>query len=51
MKILDGTHLSACIKDELKNQVAHLQKTKEITPCLAVILIGDGSSQPRVCET
>ena len=44
MTILDGKLLSNKIKDEVKLSVDELQKTKQITPGLAVILVGDDSA-------
>ena len=40
MNILDGKALSNKIKDEVKVEVDALQKEKEITPGLAVVLVG-----------
>lgn len=41
MTILDGKALSNKIKEEVKVEVEELQKTKHITPGLAVILVGN----------
>lgn len=41
MTILDGKALSNTIKQEVKIEVAQLQKQKQITPGLAVILVGN----------
>ena len=41
MVLLDGKALSAKIKEEVKIEVAQIVKEKEITPGLAVILVGN----------
>lgn len=40
MNIIDGKLISSQIKDEVKNEVAELNK-KGISPCLAVVLVGN----------
>lgn len=48
-KIIDGKALAAAVKQEAAQQVAQL-KEKGITPCLAVVLVGeDPASQVYVC--
>ncbi|MDP2751895.1 MAG: bifunctional methylenetetrahydrofolate dehydrogenase/methenyltetrahydrofolate cyclohydrolase FolD [Rhodocyclaceae bacterium] len=48
-RLIDGISLSAKIRDELAETVAHLKATCGITPCLAVILVGeDHASQVYV---
>ena len=44
MTILDGKALSDKIKEEVKNEVTQLQKEKNITPGLAVILVGNDAA-------
>ena len=47
-KIIDGKALAAAVKQEAAQQVAQL-KEKGITPCLAVVLVGeDPASQVYV---
>lgn len=41
MKILDGKTLGLKLREELKNKVSLLKKESQITPGLAVILVGD----------
>ena len=49
MKLLDGKSLSSSLRAELKNKVTGLKQTNQITPGLAVILIGeDPASQVYV---
>eukprot|EP01029_Cantina_marsupialis_P010482 TRINITY_DN23927_c5_g1_i1.p1 TRINITY_DN23927_c5_g1~~TRINITY_DN23927_c5_g1_i1.p1 ORF type:complete len:285 (+),score=70.85 TRINITY_DN23927_c5_g1_i1:33-887(+) len=57
MTILDGKALSAKIKEEVKVEVEELQKDKQITPGLAVVLVGDDAasatyvnSKHKACE-
>ncbi|RXJ67742.1 bifunctional methylenetetrahydrofolate dehydrogenase/methenyltetrahydrofolate cyclohydrolase FolD [Halarcobacter ebronensis] len=57
MTILDGKALSAKIKEEVRVEVEELQKTKQITPGLAVVLVGDDAasatyvnSKHKACE-
>ena len=54
--LIDGKAISAEIKEELKQEVAEM-KTQGITPCLAVVLVGDDSAsaiyvrnKKRACE-
>ena len=54
--LIDGKAISSEIKEELKQEVAEL-KAQGITPCLAVILVGDDSAsaiyvrnKKRACE-
>ena len=54
--LIDGKAISTEIKEELKQEVAEL-KAQGITPCLAVILVGDDSAsaiyvrnKKRACE-
>ena len=54
--LIDGKAISLEIKEELKQEVAEL-KAQGITPCLAVILVGDDSAsaiyvrnKKRACE-
>jgi methylenetetrahydrofolate dehydrogenase (NADP+)/methenyltetrahydrofolate cyclohydrolase len=48
-RILDGNVLSASVRAELAEKVAALKATQGITPCLAVILVGeDAASQVYV---
>lgn len=56
-KIIDGKLISAQVKDEIKDKTAKLIAEKGVTPCLAVILVGeDPASQvyvrnkKRACE-
>ena len=44
MVLLDGKALSAKIKEEVKVEVAQIVKEKEITPGLAVILVGNDAA-------
>ncbi|AXK49386.1 bifunctional methylenetetrahydrofolate dehydrogenase/methenyltetrahydrofolate cyclohydrolase FolD [Aliarcobacter trophiarum LMG 25534] len=44
MILLDGKALSAKIKEEVKAEVAQIVKEKEITPGLAVILVGNDAA-------
>ena len=44
MTILDGKALSNKIKEEVKVEVEELQSTKQITPGLAVILVGNDAA-------
>lgn len=55
-KIIDGVAVAAEIKDEVRQQVIKL-KEKDITPCLAAVLVGDNpaskayvGTKRRVCE-
>ena len=54
--LIDGKAISSEIKEELKQEVAEL-KAQGLTPCLAVILVGDDSAsaiyvrnKKRACE-
>ncbi|WP_419764222.1 MAG: bifunctional methylenetetrahydrofolate dehydrogenase/methenyltetrahydrofolate cyclohydrolase FolD [Arcobacter sp.] len=58
MVILDGKALSAKIKEEVRVEVAELVKNEQITPGLAVILVGNDpasstyvNSKHKSCET
>ena len=44
MTLLDGKSLSAKIKKEVKEEVEVLQKQRNITPGLAVVLVGDDAA-------
>lgn len=55
-QLIDGKQISTQIKDELKEKVKDL-KSKGITPCLAVIIVGDDpassiyvKNKKRACE-
>ena len=41
MQIIDGKRLAKEIRDQIANEVAELKQTKNITPGLAVVLVGD----------
>lgn len=57
MTIIDGKALSAKIKEEVKEEVQTLKKSKNITPGLAVVLVGSDAasatyvnSKHKACE-
>ena len=41
MQILDGKLVSTLIKNDIKNEVEHLNKNNKRIPTLATILVGD----------
>ncbi|MDR0871010.1 MAG: bifunctional methylenetetrahydrofolate dehydrogenase/methenyltetrahydrofolate cyclohydrolase FolD [Planctomycetaceae bacterium] len=51
MKILDGKALAAVVQSEIAEKVAQLKNKRNITPCLAAILVGnDPASQIYVAN-
>lgn len=41
MQLIDGKALSNKIREEIKKEVEIIKNTKGVTPCLAVVLVGD----------
>ena len=44
-KLIEGKIVSDFIKEDLKIKTAELKQTKNITPCLAVMLVGEDQPQ------